>query len=157
MEVGKIISIFEISVEVVVSDNTIKIGDVLEAVDNSKYRFEVIEITNTTALCISLNSTRGLKKGTIVKKVDDGLKMEYSDALMGRIFDAYGEVLDNKEFKSINKKFINNSTVSMKDLNVESSMLKTGIKVIDFFAPMQKGFKMGLLGGAGVGKTVLIK
>lgn len=83
--------------------------------------------------------------------------MEYSDALMGRIFDAYGEVLDNKEFKSINKKFINNSTVSMKDLNVESSMLKTGIKVIDFFAPMQKGFKMGLLGGAGVGKTVLIK
>lgn len=157
MEVGKIISIFEISVEVVVSDNTIKIGDVLEAVDNSKYRFEVIEITNTTALCISLNSTRGLKKGTIVKKVDDGLKMEYSDALIGRIFDAYGEVLDNKEFKSINKKFINNSTVSMKDLNVESSMLKTGIKVIDFFAPMQKGFKMGLLGGAGVGKTVLIK
>ena len=157
MEVGKIISIFEISVEVVVSDNTIKIGDILEAVDNSKYRFEVIEITNTTALCISLNSTRGLKKGTIVKKVDDGLKMEYSDALMGRIFDAYGEVLDNKEFKSINKKFINNSTVSMKDLNVESSMLKTGIKVIDFFAPMQKGFKMGLLGGAGVGKTVLIK
>lgn len=157
MEVGKIISIFEISAQVVVSDNTIKIGDVLEAVDNSKYRFEVIEITNTTALCISLNSTRGLKKGTIVKKVDDGLKMEYSDALMGRIFDAYGEVLDNKEFKSINKKFINNSTVSMKDLNVESSMLKTGIKVIDFFAPMQKGFKMGLLGGAGVGKTVLIK
>lgn len=157
MEVGKIISIFEISAQVVVSDNTIKIGDVLEAVDNSKYRFEVIEITNTTALCISLNSTRGLKKGTIVKKVDDGLKMEYSDTLMGRIFDAYGEVLDNKEFKSINKKFINNSTVSMKDLNVESSMLKTGIKVIDFFAPMQKGFKMGLLGGAGVGKTVLIK
>lgn len=157
MEVGKIISIFEISVEVVVSDNTIKIGDVLEAVDNSKYRFEVIEITNTTALCISLNSTRGLKKGTIVKKVDDGLKMEYSDALMGRVFDAYGEVLDNKEFKSIKKKFINNHTVSMKDLNIESSILKTGIKVIDFFAPMQKGFKMGLLGGAGVGKTVLIK
>lgn len=157
MEVGKIISIFEISAQVVVSDNTIKIGDVLEAVDNSKYRFEVIEITNTTALCISLNSTRGLKKGTIVKKVDDGLKMEYSDALMGRIFDAYGEVLDNKEFKSIKKKYINNNTVSMKDLNVESSMLKTGIKVIDFFAPMQKGFKMGLLGGAGVGKTVLIK
>lgn len=157
MEVGKIISIFEISVEVIVSDNTIKIGDILEAKDNSKYRFEVIEITNTTALCISLNSTRGLKKGTIVKKVDDGLKMEYSDALMGRIFDAYGEVLDGKEFKSINKKFINNDTVAIKDLNIESSILKTGIKVIDFFAPMQKGFKMGLLGGAGVGKTVLIK
>ena len=157
MEVGKIISIFEISVEVIVSDNTIKIGDILEAKDNSKYRFEVIEITNTTALCISLNSTRGLKKGTIVKKVDDGLKMEYSDALMGRIFDAYGEVLDGKEFKSNKQKFINNDTVAIKDLNIESSILKTGIKVIDFFAPMQKGFKMGLLGGAGVGKTVLIK
>ena len=79
MEVGKIISIFEISVEVIVSDNTIKIGDILESVDNSKYRFEVIEITNTTALCISLNSTRGLKKGTIVKKVDDGFKFLYGD------------------------------------------------------------------------------
>ena len=97
MEVGKIISIFEISVEVIVNDNTLKIGDILEAVDNPKYRFEVIELTNTSALCISLNSTRGLKKGTVVKKINDGIQMEYSDALLGRMFDAYGEILDGKK------------------------------------------------------------
>ena len=157
MEVGKIISIFEISVEVIVNDNTLKIGDILEAVDNSKYRFEVIELTNTSALCISLNSTRGLKKGTVVKKIDEGIQMEYSDALLGRMFDAYGEILDGKKLNSKNKKYINGKTISMDRLTVDSEMLKTGIKVIDFFAPMQKGFKMGLLGGAGVGKTVLIK
>ena len=157
MEVGKIISIFEISIEVVVNDNSLKIGDILEVKGNSKYRFEVIEVTNTTALCISLNSTRGLKKGSIVIKVDDGLTMEYSDALMGRMFDAYGEILDEKKFSSVNKKYIKNDTVTLKELKVDSELLKTGIKVIDFFAPLQKGFKMGLLGGAGVGKTVLIK
>ena len=158
METGKIISIFEISVEIVIEEDCVlKTGDILEAIDNPKYKFEVIEVTNTTALCISLNTTRGLKKGTMVKKVSDGIEMEYSPALMGRIFDAYGDVLDEKQYKSIKKRFIENNTISLKELNVDADYLWTGIKVIDFFAPMKKGFKMGLLGGAGVGKTVLIK
>lgn len=158
METGKIISIFEISIEIVIEEDSIlKTGDILEAVHDSKYKFEVIEVTNTTALCISLNTTRGLKKGSIVKKVSDGIEMEYSPNLMGRIFDAYGQVLDEKKYESINKRFIEKNTISLKELNVDSDYLWTGIKVIDFFAPMKKGFKMGLLGGAGVGKTVLIK
>jgi len=158
VETGKIISIFEISVEIVIEEDCVlKTGDILEAIDNPKYKFEVIEVTNTTALCISLNSTRGLKKGTMVKKVSDGIEMEYSPALMGRIFDAYGDVLDEKQYKSIKKRFIEKNTISLKELNVDAEYLWTGIKVIDFFAPMKKGFKMGLLGGAGVGKTVLIK
>ena len=59
--------------------------------------------------------------------------------------------------ESDKKRKIYNDTVSLKDINIDSDILWTGIKVIDFFAPLQKGFKMGLLGGAGVGKTVLIK
>ena len=158
MKTGKIISIFEISISVVIDkDADIRIGDILEVVDNSKYRFEVIEVSNTQALCISLNSTHGLKKGSLVTKVSSGIEMEYSDALMGRIFDAYGQILDNKDYESICKKYIEKDTISLKELNVEADNLWTGIKVIDFFAPMKKGFKMGLLGGAGVGKTVLIK
>ena len=158
MKTGKIISIFEISIEIILEENSdIKTGDILEVIDNPKYRFEVIEITNTNALCISLNTTRGLRKGTIVQKVSDGLEMEYSQAIMGRIFDAYGQTLDSKKFTSIKKHFIENNTISLKELNVEAEPLWTGIKVIDFFAPMKKGFRMGLLGGAGVGKTVLIK
>lgn len=158
MKTGKIISIFEISIEVILDeDSNIKTGDILEVIDNPKYRFEVIEITNTNATCISLNTTRGLKKGALVQKISEGLEMEYSDALIGRIFDAYGEILDEKSFTSKQKKFIAKDTISLKELNVESEPLWTGIKVIDFFAPMKKGFRMGLLGGAGVGKTVLIK
>lgn len=158
MKIGKIISIFEISIEIVLDeDANIKIGDILEVVDDSRFRFEVIEVSNTGALCISLNSTHGLKKGSEVFKVNEGIEMEYSKALMGRVFDAYGNVLDEKKFSSINKKIIEKDTISLKELNVDSDNLWTGIKVIDFFAPMKKGFKIGLLGGAGVGKTVLIK
>ena len=158
MDVGKIIAIFEISIEVVLDDDAlVKIGDILEVADNPNYQFEVIEVTGTSVLCISLNSTRGLRKGYKKKKKADSLEMEYSDAILGRIFDSYGNVIDDKKITSIAKRPINNKTISLKDLNVDTNFLWTGIKVIDFFAPMQKGFKMGLLGGAGVGKTVLIK
>lgn len=157
MVVGKIISIFDISVEVILSDSSIKIGDILSVKDDDDYSFEVVTINNVSATCISLGSTRGLKKGTEVVKSGDGTMIEYSDKILGRVFDSYGNPIDNKQFESLNKRNINNTTVSLKDVDVTSDILWTGIKVIDFFAPLQKGFRMGLLGGAGVGKTVLIK
>ena len=157
MVVGKIISIFDISIEVVLSDSSIKIGDILSVNGDDDYSFEVVTINNVSATCISLGSTRGLKKGTEVVKSGDGTTIEYSDKILGRVFDSYGKVIDNKAFDSLNRRNINNPTVSLKDVDVKSDILWTGIKVIDFFAPLQKGFRMGLLGGAGVGKTVLIK
>ena len=158
MVVGKIISIFDISVEVILSDENVKIGDILttDGEDNN-YSFEVVSINNISATCISLGSTRGLKKGTEVVKKSNGIEIEYSDQILGRVFNSYGGLIDNSELVSSNKRNINHSTVSLKDVNVNAGILWTGIKVIDFFAPLQKGFKMGLLGGAGVGKTVLIK
>ena len=157
MVVGKIISIFDISVEVILSDASVKIGDILTLVDDDTYSFEVVSINNISATCISLGTTRGLKKGSEVVKQSDGIEIEYSDKILGRIFDSYGKPLDNMPIDSVNKKNISNSTVSLKDVDVTADILWTGIKVIDFFAPLQKGFRMGLLGGAGVGKTVLIK
>ena len=157
MVVGKIISIFDISVEVILSDNSVKIGDILKVQGENDYSFEVVTINNVSATCISLNTTRGLRKGSEVVKLSDGIEFEYSDKIIGRVFDSYGNAIDNMEFQSANKKSINNSTVSLKDVDVTAPILWTGIKVIDFFAPLQKGFRMGLLGGAGVGKTVLIK
>ena len=156
MESGKIISIFDISIEVVLNDKSIKVGDILATQDN-KYSFEVVEINNVSAKCISLHSTRGLKKGTPVIKISSGVEVEYSDKILGRIFNSYGDVIDKKEFISANKRKTDHPTTTLEELNIESQILWTGIKVIDFFAPLQKGFKMGLLGGAGVGKTVLIK
>lgn len=157
MAVGKIISIFDISIEVVLDSDEIKVGDILQVEGNPKYRFEVVEISNTSATCISLETTRGLKKGTSVEKVSSGIHVEYSDKVLGRIFNSYGEPIDKQGLESVAKRRVDHPTTSLHELNIESQILWTGIKVIDFFAPLQKGFKMGLLGGAGVGKTVLIK
>ena len=157
MAVGKIISIFDISIEVVLDSSDIKVGDILQVQGDSKYQFEVVEISNTSATCISLESTRGLKKGSLVELVSNGINVEYSDKVLGRIFNSYGIPIDKQGLDSVRKRRVDNATTSLQELNIESQILWTGIKVIDFFAPLQKGFKMGLLGGAGVGKTVLIK
>ena len=157
MVVWKIISIYDISVEVILSDDSIKIGDILKTHDDKNYSFEVVTINNVSATCISLDSTRGLKKGTEVIKVSDGIEIEYSDRILGRVINSYGIPIDNKPIESIAKRNIAHDTVTLKDVDVTADILWTGIKVIDFFAPLQKGFRMGLLGGAGVGKTVLIK
>ena len=157
MVVGKIISIFDISIEVILNSDTVKIGDILTVQDNKEYSFEVVTINNVSATCISLGSTRGLQKGASVIKLSDGIEFEYSDNILGRVFDAYGNPIDSMKFDSKNKKNVNNHTVTLKEVDVNADILWTGIKVIDFFAPLQKGFRMGLLGGAGVGKTVLIK
>ena len=159
MQIGKIITISDISIEIILSSTDIKIGNLLgiEGDQEEKYLFEVVEVNNISATCVSLYSTRGLQKGSIVIKKADELEVEYSDKILGRIFDSYGNPIDNIPFESERKVSASNRAVSLKEVKVETEPLWTGIKVIDFFAPLQKGFKMGLLGGAGVGKTVLIK
>ena len=157
MVVGKIISIFDISIEVILNSDTVKIGDILTVEGDSSYTFEVVTINNVSATCISLYSTRGLQKGASVVKVSEGLDFEYSDKVLGRLFNAYGTPTDGMKFDSVNKRAVQHQTVTLKEIDVNAGVLWTGIKVIDFFAPLQKGFRMGLLGGAGVGKTVLIK
>ena len=158
MQVGKIIKISDISIEIILSSNNIKIGDILkvEGDTEEKYLFEVVEVNNISATCVSLYSTRGLQKGSIVLKKADELEVEYSDKILGRIFDSYGNPIDGLPFET-DPNLWQQLHVSLKEVKVETEPLWTGIKVIDFFAPLQKGFKMGLLGGAGVGKTVLIK
>ena len=76
MVVGKIISIFDISIEVILSDDSVKIGDILVVQDDNSYAFEVVSINNVSATCISLNSTRGLKKGSEVIKLSEGVEIE---------------------------------------------------------------------------------
>ena len=158
MVVGKVISIFDISIEAILSNTDVSIGDILEVEDkDKKYRFEVVEINNISATCVSLDSTHGLKKGSDIKKISSSLEIEYSDKILGRLYNSYGDLIDKKEEVTEKKKTIYNDTVKIKDIDINVDILWTGIKVIDFFAPLQKGFKTGLLGGAGVGKTVLIK
>ena len=156
MIVGKIISILDVSIKVILSSNDLEVGDILTTEDG-KFAFEVVIIDSVEATCITLNSNHGLKKGTKLIKKAKGIEMEYSDRAIGRVFDSYGHIINGKPFTSEKRIVTSNNTISLKDLDLDSKPLWTGIKIIDFFAPIQRGFKIGLIGGAGVGKTVLIR
>ena len=156
MIVGKVLSILDVSIKVILSTDELEIGDILTTKDG-KYNFEVVSLTSVEATCITLESNWGLKKGEKLYKKAKGIEIEYSDRAIGRVFDSYGNIVDGKPFTSEKKKITRNKTISLQDLDIEAKPLWTGIKIIDFFAPIQRGFKIGLIGGAGVGKTVLIR
>lgn len=158
MRIGKIISISNLRVDILLDSKEINIRDIVwTEQDGRRDRFEVVQIDGGVALAIPLNSVNGLKKGLDVYLQKGGLQIEYSDQILGRVFSAFGEPLDDQTIESSGTKNIYLKNLTLSEIEIDGDILWTGIKVLDFFAPMQKGFKMGLLGGAGVGKTVLIK
>lgn len=158
MSVGKIIQISELTVQVLLSSNDIEIRDVLYCiVDGKKHSFEVVELDDHYATTIPFSNVRGLKKGLELEKEPEDLSIYYNDEILGKVFDAYGNLIDNTMIENQTKRSVYQKNLSLEEINIQGEILRTGIKVIDFFTPIQKGSKMGLLGGAGVGKTVLIK
>lgn len=159
MNIGKIISISELNIRILLDEDVkVEIKDILKTtVDGKDYRFEVVSIDEEVATTIPFDSVIGLRRGLDVVRVSDSLKIEYSDAAIGRVFNSYGELIDHGELQSIKERGVYDKELGLDEIDINGDILWTGIKVIDFFAPIQKGFKMGLLGGAGVGKTVLIK
>ena len=158
MSVGKIIQISELTVQVLLSSNDIEIRDVLYCiVDGKNHSFEVVELDDHYATTIPFSNVRGLKKGLELDKEPEDLSIYYNDVILGKVFDAYGNLIDNTTIENQTKRSVYQKNLSLEEINIQGEILRTGIKVIDFFTPIQKGSKMGLLGGAGVGKTVLIK
>jgi F-type H+-transporting ATPase subunit beta len=107
---------------------------------------------------VSMDSTDGLVRGMDV--VDSGapIMMPVGDAIKGRVFNVVGDAIDGLEnVDKTNGKSIHNQPPRFEDLSTENEILFTGIKVIDLLEPYAKGGKIGLFGGAGVGKTVLIQ
>ena len=156
--VGRIISISELNVQILINDEKVRFHDMLYAVNRgNKVQFEVLEEDGRVASCMPFQNVVGLKKGLEVYKQDRGLEIQYNDEILGRVFDSYGGLLDGGQIEKVRRRNVYNRNISLEEINLNGGILWTGIKVLDFFAPMQKGFKMGLLGGAGVGKTVLIK
>jgi len=107
---------------------------------------------------ISMDSTDGLQRG--VEVIDQGqpISMPTGEAIKGRLFNVTGDPIDGlKEVNATETRPIHNDPPRYEDLSTESEVLFTGIKVIDLIEPYSKGGKIGLFGGAGVGKTVLIQ
>ena len=159
MKIGKIITISDINVKILLTtEEKVKIKDLLVLnYQGKRYLFEVIEIDNDIITTIPLYSVVGLKKGLDVTKDDTPLAIEYTDSILGRVFDSYGNVITTNPISIPKRKNIYEKRLSLQDIEIGNEILWTGIKVLDFFAPLNRGSKMGLLGGAGVGKTVIIK
>lgn len=157
--VGKIIAVSDLVIKVLLDEDAkVIIKDILVAnYRDTEYKFEVVEISGFIAKAIALDDVLYLKKGIPLYKQDSTLSIEYSDKILGKVFDSFGNVISNDILESVNKRDVYSRNISLNELNIKTEILYTGIKAIDFFAPIQKGAKLGLLGGAGVGKTVLIK
>lgn len=156
--IGRIISVSSLKVEIFLRRTDVGIRDLLYSEkDGVRYMFEVQEINGSVAAAICCGRTNGLKRGMEVYLQENGLQIAYDDQILGHVFNPYGQTIDGTTLNDPHTRNIYDKSLSMRDIIVDGDILWTGIKVLDFFAPMRKGFKMGLLGGAGVGKTVLIK
>ncbi len=107
---------------------------------------------------ISMGSTDGLKRGDEVVNTGQGITVPVGEETLGRIFNVLGEAVDGeKELVGTKRYEIHRSAPDFIDQSTKTEILETGIKVIDLICPIAKGGKVGLFGGAGVGKTVVIQ
>ncbi len=137
-----------------------KIYDALEAVkaDGTKVVLECQQhIGEDTVRAIAMDSTDGLTRGMEIKATGSPITMPIGDKVKGRLFNVVGQAIDGiNEVSNEGGYAIHRQPPRFEDLTTSAEVLYTGIKVIDLIEPYAKGGKIGLFGGAGVGKTVLI-
>lgn len=109
-----------------------------------------------TFACVLLTPNHLLRRGQKVLYSGSSLAVPVGDSVLGRIIDALGRPLDGRESEWQQTTLLRGHLTHYADVAVPSEVLETGIKAVDFFAPLLKGGKMGLFGGAGVGKTMLL-
>ena len=161
MNKGKIVQVMGPVVDVEFSDHNLPcIKDALEVDNNGKTCvMEVAQhIGNDTVRCIMLASSEGLHRDMEVTATGAGITVPVGKATLGRLFNVLGEAIDDgKPVGSKENWCIHREPPSFEEQSPVVEVLETGIKVIDLLAPYSKGGKIGLFGGAGVGKTVLIQ
>lgn len=159
MNQGIIRSVRDLLVTVVFDDNLPDIHEII-VVDETKTPLLVDSLqTGNIAMCLNIQSDMSLQKGMHVSRTQKSIEIPVGDAMIGRVVDAIGAPLDgmdpvddtNMQHRTIFRAPARGNNFSA----TAPSILETGIKVIDFFAPFVKGRKIGIVGGAGVGKTVL--
>ena len=161
MNKGKIIQVMGPVVDVAFENGNLPhIQDALTVMNNGKRCvMEVAQhIGGDVVRCIMLASSEGLYKDMEVEAAGQGIAVPVGEKTLGRLFNVLGDTLDGGESLEGEEKWvIHRDPPSFADQSPVVEMLETGIKVIDLLAPYAKGGKIGLFGGAGVGKTVLIQ
>ncbi|WP_416374132.1 hypothetical protein [Mycoplasmopsis cynos] len=128
-------------------------------VNNKVYTFEVAQhIGDDTARTISMGDVNGLQRGLVVYDTGAPISVPVGEVVLGRMFDVLGNPIDEMPLdKDVMRASIHAPSPSYEEQKTSSEILETGIKVIDLLIPYAKGGKIGLFGGAGVGKTVLVQ
>ena len=161
MNKGRIVQVMGPVVDVLFEDGDLPfIKDALEVENNGKKCImEVAQhLGNNEVRCLMLAASEGLCKDMEVTATGAGIKVPVGEQTLGRLFNVLGETIDNGEpIENSEKWVIHRQPPSFEDQSPVVEILETGIKVIDLLAPYAKGGKIGLFGGAGVGKTVLIQ
>lgn len=161
MNKGRIVQVMGPVVDVVFEDGNLPfIKDALEVENNGKKCvMEVAQhLGNNEVRCLMLDASEGLHKDMEVTATGQGIKVPVGVQTLGRLFNVLGETIDDGEVLGEGEKWvIHRDPPSFEEQSPVIEVLETGIKVIDLLAPYAKGGKIGLFGGAGVGKTVLIQ
>ncbi len=126
--------------------------------DGTELMLEVEQhIGENTVRCVAMDSTDGLQRGTKVNNLGQPISVPTGEQVKGRLLNVIGEPIDHlADLKGGDRRPIHQPTPDFSELSISQEILYTGIKVIDLIEPFSKGGKIGLFGGAGVGKTVLI-
>ncbi len=115
------------------------------------------QIGDDTVRCIAMSSTDGLVRGAAARDLNGPITVPVGDACLGRVFNLLGETVDDgPAVDTAERRSIHRAAPSFEEQTPATEILETGIKVVDLICPYAKGGKIGLFGGAGVGKTVLI-
>jgi F-type H+-transporting ATPase subunit beta len=136
--------------------------DALEINDETHGHRIVIEVSqhlgNDTVRCVSMSPTEGLRRGMPVRATGSPIKVPVGDSCKGRLFNVLGEPIDQKGPVDVKEMWpIHRDPPTFEEQGVVSEIFETGFKVVDLLAPYPRGGKVGLFGGAGVGKTVLLE
>ena len=118
----------------------------------------VQHVGDNVVRCISMNSTDGLVRGMDAVDTGAGITVPVGEKTLGRIFNVLGDAVDNMPNPETEEKWcIHRDPPSYEEQDTVTEVLETGIKVVDLIAPYARGGKIGLFGGAGVGKTVILQ
>ncbi|MEI8073087.1 MAG: F0F1 ATP synthase subunit beta [Candidatus Saccharibacteria bacterium] len=156
---GKITSINGLVVTILYKEGMPSVNAILQSEQSTSVRLLVLANKNEhEALALNLAESNALEVGSYVMQIEQGLTIPVGEKTLGRVFNALGETIDTGESLAKAEKisagaYVRNET----DLGEGGQkIIETGIKVIDFFTPFVEGRKIGIIGGAGVGKTVLV-
>lgn len=160
--IGKITQIIGAVLDIKFQDS--ELPEINSAINITRSNGEclVVEVAqhlgDDTVRCIAMGPTDGLVRGMDAEATGEPISVPVDENTLGRMFNVLGDPIDNKPAPKVQKHMpIHRKAPSFEEQSTSTEMLETGIKVVDLLCPYQKGGKIGLFGGAGVGKTVLIQ